>query len=533
MISTEQLAAAVRRALDDAGLPDREPAFERPRNREHGDWATNVALTLAGEVGRPPREVAQAIADHLHGIEGVSAVEVAGPGFLNFHLTRDALGETIRTVAHQGTAWGRGGEPVARRANVEFVSANPTGPLHIGHARWIAVGDAIASLLEAVGWEVTREYYFNDTGTQMERFGASVLAAMRDAEPPEDGYQGDYITALADELAVAGVAEQDVGEVAYQRMLERIKATLERFGVHFDVYFGERSLHNAGTIDAVVDRLREAGHAYEADGAVWLRTSAFGDEKDRVLIRANGQPTYFAADCAYLMDKVQRGFDRCVYVLGADHHGYVGRLQAIARAEGLPEGTVEVIIGQLVNFVRGGERAKMSKRSGALTTCDDLLDEVGPDAARYTFLRYSTDQSIDFDLEAVVREDRDNPVYYVQYSHARIAGIMRTAEERGVEAGAVDEAPVDLLGHATETDLLRKIAAYPESVRFAAEVREPHRIARYAEELAEAFHKFYTECTVIGDDPDLTRARYWLCVATRQTLVNALGLLGVSAPDRM
>jgi arginyl-tRNA synthetase len=508
--------------------------MERPRQREHGDWATNVALTLAKPVGQPPRTIAETIVSYLDLPPDVERAEIAGPGFINFHLAHAALEAVIRAAVTQGSAWGRSGpERPAGRANVEFVSANPTGPLHVGHGRQAALGDAIASMLEATGWHVAREYYFNDAGTQMAKFGASVEAAMRGETPPEDGYYGEYIRELADELTAAGVDDSDVTEAAYQRMLQRIKETLGKLGVSFDVYFGERELHQSGSIDGIVKRLLEAGRAYEREGAVWLRTTELGDDKDRVLIRANGEPTYFAADCAYMANKVERGFDRLIYVLGSDHHGYVGRLRAIAAAEGLAPDRVEVIIHQFVNLLRGGIPVRMSKRAGELVTFDELIDEVGADAARYTFLRFSSDVTIDFDLEEVVRQHRENPVYYVQYSHARISGIMRTATERGVVPATVGDARLGLLTHETEEELIRRIGSYPETVVYAAAIRGPHRIARYAEELAEAFHRFYTECQVVGKDEELTRARYWLCVATRQTLVNALGLLGVSAPDRM
>ena len=527
-----ELAVAFRKALSDAGLPDRELAFERPRQREHGDWATNIALTLAKPVGRPPRDIAATIIEHLAPPPDVERVEIAGPGFVNVHLSHGALEQVVRSAVRRGPAWGRTtGAEVVQRAQVEFVSANPTGPLHVGAGRWAAVGDAIASLLEATGWEVSREYYFNDAGTQMRRFGESVAAAMRNEQPPEDGYHGAYIGELAAELSDRPAGQ--VAEAAYRRMLEHITATLERFGVSFDEFFGERTLHESGAIERTIEQLRAGGLVYEADNATWLRTSDFGDDRDRVLIRASGEPTYFAADCAYLVSKLERGFDRCIYVLGADHHGYVKRLHAIELALGGDGSHVEVLIGQLVNFLRGGEPVRMSKRAGEMVTFDDLIDEVGPDAARYTFLRTSIDQTLDFDLAEVVRQDRENPVYYVQYSHARIASIMRTATERGVEPGSADDAPLHLLVHPTEDELIRRIGTFPEVVAYAARERAPHRVARYAEELAEAFHRFYTECTVLGDDPGLTTARYWLCVAARQTLVNALGLLGVSAPDRM
>lgn len=531
MTETETLADAVRAALRAAGLPDRDPAFERPRNREHGDWSTNVAMTLAKPVGRPPRDVAADIVAALDAPPTVADVEIAGPGFINFRLAQDAFAGIVRQAVALGPDWGRTAENAGRRADIEFVSANPTGPLHVGAGRWAAVGDAIASILEATGWDVDREYYFNDAGEQMRKFGESVEAALDGRPRPEDGYQGSYVVDLAREL-IRDDDTDDVAESAYQRMLSHITATLERFGVEFDVFFGERTLHGPDGIPATIAKLRAADHVYEADGAVWLRTTTFGDDKDRVLVKADGNPTYFAADCAYLEDKLGRGYDRCVYILGADHHGYVKRLEAAERALG-SEGRVEVLIGQLVSFLRGGQPAKMSKRSGEMVTFDDLIDEVGADAARYTFLRTSIDQPIEFDIAEVVRQDRENPVYYVQYSSARIAGIMRTATERGVEPGGVDDAPLDLLAHASERELIRRIGRWPEVVADAAAERAPHKVARYAEDLAEAFHKFYTDCQVVSDDVALTRARYWLVVAARQTLANALGLLGVTAPERM
>ncbi|MPZ73461.1 MAG: arginine--tRNA ligase [Nitriliruptorales bacterium] len=529
-----ELADIFRQALADAGLPDREPVFERPRQREHGDWATNVALTLAKPVGRAPRDIAERIKNHLVLPADVDRVVIAGPGFINLHLSHVALEQVVAASVSQGTAWGRATQGDARRVNVEFVSANPTGPLHVGSGRWAAAGDAIASLLEATGWEVHREYYLNDAGNQLDLFGKSVAAVARGEQPPEHGYRGAYITQLAEDLdpeALDGAGQ--ITEAAYRRMLERIKATMSSFGVDFDEWFSERTLHDSGAVDDVVRRLREGGHAYEQDGALFLRTADFGDDKDRVLIRADGRPTYFAADCAYMASKVERGFDVCIYLLGADHHGYVNRLLAIAAAMGLKPGTIEVVIGQLVNLYREGVEIRMSKRTGEMVTFDELIEEVGPDAARYTFLRTSLDVTLAFDIAEVVRQDRENPVYYVQYSHARIAGIMRTATERGVAPGTVDDARLELLTHETEEELIRRISTFPEVVEYSAQERAPHRVARFAEELAEAFHRFYTECQVVGDDEDLTRARYWLCVSTRQTLVNALGLLGVSAPDRM
>jgi arginyl-tRNA synthetase len=532
MFSTDVLQAALRQALVDAGLPDIEPLLERPRQHEHGDWATNVALVLAKPAGKPPRQVAQAVVEHLGQLDGVAAIEIAGPGFINFRLTQGALTDVVRAAVTQGPNWGRSDAPKTSTVNVEFVSANPTGPLHVGHGRQAVVGDTIANLLETTGCAVTREYYVNDAGNQMVLFGQSVLAAAQGDDIPEHGYHGTYVAELADKLRAAQELD-DAAEAAYRRMLAEIQRTLAGINVHHDVFFSERTLHESGLIKDVIARLRDAGHVYDAGGATWLRTTAFGDDKDRVLLRSDGQPTYFAADCAYLANKVERQFDRFVYVLGADHHGYVQRLKSIAIAEGVDPDRVEVIINQFVNLFRHGQAVRMSKRTGEMVTLDELIDEVGADATRYTFLRFSNDATIDFDIAEVVRQHRDNPVYYVQYSHARIAGIMRTAVERGVDPGTVEDANLNLLVHQTEHELSRRLSTYPEVVAYAAKGRAPHKIALYTEEIAEAFHKFYTECQVISDDAPLTQARYWLCVATRQTLVNALGLLGVNAPTQM
>ncbi len=528
MIGPDDLAPAVRDALARADLPDREPTFERPRQRAHGDWSTNVALTLAKPVGRPPREIAAQIIELLRDVPGIEQVDVAGPGFINFHLTQDALGDTVRQIVTAGDAWGRS-RRAEGRVNVEFVSANPTGPLHIGHARNAAVGDAVANLLDAVGWDVTREYYFNDAGRQIRLFSDSVEAVSRGEAPPEDGYHGAYIADVVAEIARAGGAD-DLGEAAYERILARITGTLDRMGVRFDVFFGERSLHPEGVAKAIA---AFGDLVYTADGATWLRTTDFGDDKDRVLIRADGEPTYFAADCAYMADKFSRGYDRLIYVLGSDHHGYIGRLQAIADAFGYGQDRIEVVLYQFVNLFRDGEPVRMSKRTGEIVTFDELLDEVGPDAARYTLLRYSGDVAIDFDLGAVVRADRDNPVYYVQYSSARIAGIMRTATGSGLQPTSVDDADLTLLATDAEQQLIRVLSQYPEVVAVAAQERAPQRVARFAERTAEHFHRFYTECQVVGPDRELSTARYWLVVASRLTLENALGLLGVSAPERM
>ncbi|CAN5195903.1 arginine--tRNA ligase [soil metagenome] len=557
MMGPDQLATAIRTALADAGLPDRQPVLERPKNPEHGDWSTNVALTLAGPVGKPPREIAQMIVDRFAGVEGVQGTpEIAGPGFINFRLATDALAAIVRAAVTAGEdVYGRSEVGAGRTANVEFVSANPTGPLHVGHGRWVATGDAMANLLQATGWAVTREYYLNDAGNQIVLFGASVQALMRgrsaaatdvagdagagaDAvhDVPEDGYKGAYVADIAAALLASGVDPGDTATVtqrAYESMVAQIRETMEAIGIHIDVWFSEQTLHDSGAIDDTIGKLLADGRAYTADGATWLRTTEFGDDKDRVLIKADGNKTYFAADTAYLADKVGRGFALAIYLIGADHHGYVNRLLAIARAEGVPEGTVEVIIGQLVNLLRNGQPVRMGKRSGNFVTLDELVEEVGADAARYTFLRSSMDTPQDFDIARVVSDDKSNPVHYINYSYARIAGIGRKAAEKAFTPAPLDQADLSLLGHPTELELIRRIDVLPEVVAQAAVLRAPHRVARYAEDLADAFHRFYTECQVIGEDHALSSARYWLCEATRVSVAVALGLLGVTPRARM
>jgi arginyl-tRNA synthetase len=541
-----EAATAGALALDPDAVP--EPTLERPRLAEHGDWATNVALALAKAAKAPPRTVAEAMVAHLKTPDWVESVEVAGPGFVNVRLAHRWFEELVRRVLAAGTSFGDidlgGGE----RVNVEFISANPTGPLHVGNARLGPTGDALANLLATTGHRVEREYYLNDTGTQIELLGASVEAAYlrllgRPAEPPEDGYKGSYIGELAEALeAEQGTAPADleagerrarITEWSYRRMLDLIKRTLARLGVEFDVWFSERTLHESGAIDAAVAELRERGVVEDRDGAVWLRSTLFGDDKDRPMIRSNGEPTYFGKDVAYYRDKRARGFERLIFLWGADHHGYVPRLQAVVRAFGDPEGTAEFVIGQLVSLVRAGEPVRMSKRAGDIVTVDDLIDEVGKDAARYTMLRFSVDTPMEFDIEAVTRQSMDNPVYYVQYAHARIASVIRQAGEVGFTPVPADAADLGLLAHPLEQVLLRRIAGYEETVVVASTQRAPHRLTRYLEELAAAFHRFYGECRVLGDDPALSSARWWLCMATRQVLVNALGILGVTAPERM
>jgi arginyl-tRNA synthetase len=549
-----QLATLVRSAVEDAreelGLQGPVPEIEitRPRQKEHGDYATNVALILGAASGRAPREVAETLSRHVPPNDLVAKSEVAGPGFINFFVAHGWLYRVLAEVDRLGPAYGRVEAEEPEHVQVEFVSVNPTGPLHVGHGRNAAVGDSLARVLEAAGHRVHREYYVNDAGTQADLFGGSVEARYlqrfgRESQVPEGGYHGGYISEVAEEIAGdLGDALLDVpaeerrrrlAQEGMRRALDGIRATLERFGVRFDDWFHESTLHAEGRIDDSIATLRELGLAYEKDGAVWFRAEQFGDEKDRVLVRATGDPTYFAADCAYLRDKFGRGFDRLIYVWGADHHGAVKRLQGAAEAYGFDVGRIEFILTQLVALFRAGEPARMSKRRGDIVTMDELLDEVGTDAARYTLLTRSNDTPLDFDIELVKRQSLDNPVYYVQYAHARIASVIRFAQEQGAALMPFTAVSPEELVHETELDLLRKLAELPEQVRLAATMRAPYRLTRYAEELAADFHRFYTECRVVTDDAALTQARLHLSAATRRVLANVLGLLGVSAPDSM
>ncbi len=527
------------------GVPD-DVRVERPKVKEHGDYATNIALRLAKQADRPAREVAELLADRLAAVPGVAAVDVAGPGFLNVRVEAAAQGAVAGTVLAAGEAYGRGGSLDGEHINVEFVSANPTGPLLLSHTRWAAVGDSLARILEAAGAKVAREYYFNDAGAQIDRFAGSLLATARGLDVPEGGYVGQYVA----DIAAAVVARQPglldlpddeaqavAGREGVELMFAEIKQSLHDFGVDFDVYFSERTLHDSGAVDRAVERLRSGGLTYEADGAVWLRSTDYGDDKDRVIVRSDGRPTYICADAAYYLDKRGRGFDRIMIVLGADHHGYVGRYRALAGAFGDdPDRTLELVIGQMVNLVRDGQPLRMSKRAGTVLTIDDLVDAVGPDAARYALVRYSIDSTIDIDLELWSRRTNDNPVFYVQYAHARLSSILRNAADLGI---AVDSDAYDpaLLGDERAGDLLRALAELPRVVEQAATLREPHRVARYLEDTAAVFHKFYDDCRVLpmGDEAvgDLHRARVALVAATRVVVGNGLRLLGVSAPERM
>ncbi len=526
--------------------PPSEITLERPRIKEHGDYSTPVALTLAKQAGRPPREIAELMCGRIAHVPGISSAEIAGPGFINLRVEARALGELARLIVTQGVEYGHSDVLAGVRINVEFISANPTGPLHLGHTRWAAVGDAIARVLAAAGAEVAREFYVNDRGVQMDKFGASVMEAAHGRPAPEDGYHGGYIIDLAAQIVaeVPGIRDLPVDEQlvafreeAYARQLAQQQRVLALFGTIFDVWYSERSLHESGAVERGMARLREQGHVFEHEGAIWLRTSDFGDDKDRVLIKADGEMTYFASDTAYYVDKRARGFDISIYLLGADHHGYVNRLRAVAACAGDDmDVNVEVLIGQLVKMLKGGEEVRMSKRAGTIVTLEDLVDEVGVDAARYSLIRYPVESPLTLDLDVLVQRTNDNPVYYVQYAHARICSVLRNAADVGIDwrDGGYDPA---LLVHEREGDLLRALGEFPAVVATAAELREPHRVPRYLEEVANAYHRFYDVCRVLprGDEEvsDQHRARLWLCAATRQVLGNGLDLCGVSAPERM
>jgi arginyl-tRNA synthetase len=544
LIGRALLAAAPALGIE-GDLPQAE--LMTPPQRRFGDFATNIALAMSARSGKPAREVAQAILDALPPAPFLERVEIAGPGFLNLFTTDTWMHDALRQVATSGASYGRS-PSTGERVQVEFVSANPTGPLTLGHARNAAIGDATARLLEFAGFQVEREYYFNDSGGQMDRFGASVEARYlqlvgREADVPQDGYHGRYIEDLArDILETAGPSLADLApterferlrEEGSVRVLKWIEASLERFGVRFDVYLKESELADRGEIAAAIQRLREGGHVYELEGATWFRATDFGDDKDRVLVRSNGAHTYFGADCAYLIDKFSRGFDHLIYVLGADHHGDVARIKGAAEALGYDPSDVELLIYQWVAFLRDGEPVAMSKRAGTFITLDELMDEVGADATRFTLLMFSSDSSMNFDIEAVKQRSMENPVYYVQYGHARLASILRKAADAGVRLRAVGDADLTLLVTEAETDLMRALAGIPGQISAAAQARAPHRITHVAQDLAARFHRFYTECRVVSQDQELTQARLWLCSTTKQVISNLLELLGVSAPESM
>jgi arginyl-tRNA synthetase len=537
------VAACVENGELAVGVPD-EVVIERPKSKDHGDYSTNVALQLAKPAGMAPRAVAELVATRLRQVDGIDTVEVAGPGFLNVRLAGAALGEVARQVVAAGSSYGGNDQASGQNVNLEFVSANPTGPIHIGGVRWAAVGDALARLLQASGAKVTREYYFNDHGAQIDRFARSLLAAAKGEPTPEDGYGGDYIQDITQRvlaLVPDALQQHDPQEVfrehGVQLMFNEIKQSLHDFGVDFDVFFHENALHESGAVERAVARLRALGHIYEKDGAVWLRTTEFGDDKDRVVIKSDGVPAYISGDLAYYLDKRERGFDRCVIMLGADHHGYIGRLMAMCAAFGdTPHVNLEILIGQLVNLLKDGQPLRMSKRAGNVLTLEDLVDAIGKDAARYALARSSADSTLDIDLDVWSQQKSDNPVWYVQYAATRAASVLRNAGELGIEVAP--GADVSLLIHDREQELLLALAEFPQVVASAASLREPHRVARYLEEkVAKAAQRYWDECQVLpkGDEPiaATTAPRLLLWRATRIVLENGLGLLGVSAPERM
>ena len=542
LLRSTAAAVLTEHGLDPAALPA-AVTVERPRNPEHGDYATNLALQVGKKVGADPREFAGWLATALAGTDGIAAAEVAGPGFVNLRLETAAQAVIIADIAADGAEYGHSGLLAGRSINLEFVSANPTGPIHIGGTRWAAVGDALGRLLSTQGAQVVREYYFNDHGTQIDRFADSLVAAAKSEPAPEDGYAGAYINDIAAQVLAQAPEAMSLPE-AQQRetfraigvdlMFAHIKASLHEFGTDFDVYTHEDSMHTSGRVDEAIAKLRTTGAIYEKDGATWLRTTEFGDDKDRVVIKSDGAPAYIAADLAYYLDKRQRGFDLCIYMLGADHHGYIARLKAAAAALGDDPDTVEVLIGQLVNLVRDGQPVRMSKRAGTVITLDDLVEAIGTDAARYALIRSSVDSPIDIDLALWSSASAENPVYYVQYAHARLCALARNAAELGL---APDLSHLEELGHDKEGALIRTLGEYPRVLQSAAALREPHRVCRYLEDLAGDYHRFYDSHRVLpqGDEPagDVHRARLALCAATRQVIANGLDILGVSAPERM
>jgi arginyl-tRNA synthetase len=533
------LAAAFAQGLIEGSAPA-SITLERPKNRDHGDYATSIALQLAKAAGKNPREIATIVQGAIAAIAGVSKVEIAGPGFINITLDRASQAELVRTILTNRYEYGRGAALDGVKINLEFISANPTGPLHLGHTRWAAVGDALGRVLSAAGAQVTREFYINDRGRQMDLFGQSVQAAALGEPIPEDGYQGNYIADLAKEVVATNPAistSEEFREAAYKVQLAQQQKVLSTFHTIFDVWFSERSLHESGAVEHALEKLRAQGHVFEQDGAVWLRTTDFGDDKDRVILKEDGDLTYFASDTAYYINKRERGFDICIYMLGADHHGYIHRLKATAACAGdNPEYNIHVLIGQLVKIMEGGEELKLSKRAGTIITLEELVEKVGVDAARYTLIRYPVNTPMVMDIDVLRRNTNENPVYYVQYAHARIAAVLRNTAELGIKSDLAAFDPSQL-SHDRENELLGALAEYPNIVASAAEFREPHRVARYLEELAGVYHGFYADCRVLpmGDEPiaPIHSARAALCAATMQVLANGLDLLGVSAPERM
>ncbi len=542
------LAAA--RASNEIALPEEiRIEIEKTRDKKFGDYSTNMAMSLAGGVKKNPIELAGQLVEYIPPEPGfISEVKVAPPGFINFYLSREFLTSSLDEIESRDESFGAAAEMNGKTVQIEFVSANPTGPLHVGHGRWAAVGDTLANVMEAVGYRVEREFYVNDYGNQMALFGASVAARYaqilgEEEEVPEDGYKGAYVTDIAREIIdrkgdmymnmETAVRHEVLQKEAQEQVIQHFRYVLSNFGIRFDEWFSETSLHEAGAIGEAINLLKSQGHVYEKDKAVWLKTTDFGDDKDRVLLKESGEPTYFASDIAYHLDKFERGFDILINIWGADHHGYVARVKAAIEALGYSPERVEIIIGQLVNLFRKGELVRMSKRTGEIVTFDELIGEVGPDVARYLFLTRSTDSPLDFDIELAKEQSQDNPVYYVQYAHARICSILKFAESKGITVPEPGEADLGLLKDESELDLIRHMAWFPDFVEDCATFRAPFKLTKYAEDLAAAFHLFYTKCRVVTDDKELTTTRLALVKCARIVLRNTLGLLGVSAPETM
>ena len=551
-MTPERLAELVLSALErlrasgviSGDLPS-EVTIERPKIREHGDWSSNVAMQLASRLATNPQQLANALVAELSKERGLAEVSVAGPGFLNFRLDSGAAAAVVAEIVASGGSWGIGSSLSGVRVNLEFVSANPTGPLHLGGARWAAVGDSLARILQSQGAEVVREYYFNDHGAQIDRFARSLLAAASGEPTPEDGYGGEYIQEIADRIMQetaadllampSAEAQEQFRSAGVNLMFDQIKQELHDFGVDFDVFFHENSLYESGAVEAAIESLRARGHIYESEGATWFRSSELGDDRDRVIIKSDGEAAYIAGDMAYYLDKRGRGFERCIYMLGADHHGYVSRMMALCQAVGdIPGKNMEILIGQLVNLVRAGAPVRMSKRAGTVVTMSDLVDAVGVDAARYALVRSSINSAVDIELELWSSRTSDNPVFYVQYAHARTAQIGKNAGHVGMQRGDFDPA---LLNHPTESELIATLVQFPEVLLGAAELREPHRVARYLEELAGDFHRWYDSCRVLPGPEEAISAvhqsRLWLTEAAATVLRSGLQLLGISAPERM
>jgi arginyl-tRNA synthetase len=551
-VTPEQISKAILQALSaleaegrlPAGSVPEEVVVERPKNREHGDWATNVAMQHASQANLKPIQYAEMLMGKLQQVEGIESVAIAGPGFINLFVSNSAAGALAREIVDLGSKYGLSESMRGLKLNLEFVSANPTGPIHLGGTRWAAVGDSLARILQAQGADVIKEYYFNDHGAQIDRFAISLLASAKGQPTPEDGYAGAYIQEIATEIVRANpsilnlapeLAQEEFRKLGVEMMFEQIKQSLHDFGVDFDVFFHENSLYESGAVEKAVEKLRSLGHLFEEEGALWLRSSSFGDDRDRVVIKSDGNASYIAGDIAYYLDKRSRGFDRAIYMLGADHHGYIGRMQAVCAAFGdKPGENMEILIGQLVSLVRGGEPVRMSKRAGTVVTIEDLVDAVGVDAARYALVRSSINSTLDVDLEVLAKKTNDNPVFYVQYAHARTKQVDRNAESLGV--ARKDFSP-ELLATDSESELLAKLSQFPGVVAQSAEFREPHRVARYLEDLAGSYHRFYDNCRILplpSQPPEaIHQTRLWLNDAAGVVLANGLALLGVSAPERM